>query len=265
MALFLLVPVVVAAPLAPFFLTYEHAVATGKNSVLMTVYGKTTCMRIIRRFATGRSYMSGRRARRVELRLQTRAEMVKSVASGQIVFVGSSILAYWRNMAQDLAPLPCVNAAAGGARTTDLLPFVDDLVVKTQPKCIVYYCGSNDLLAKMSVEGAVAGFEKFYLAVKQQLPRVKLIYVSILVSPLQVFMGIEDKVAQVNSSIKSMIEEGETGDFQGACFLDLNVEPRFKTDWTLYINDGLHLNDLGHKLMGEMILPRLCKLLEAEM
>jgi hypothetical protein len=47
------------------------------------------------------------------------ADAKVSPAPGGILFVGSSIFAQWKNVTEQMAPLPVLNRAVGGTRTAD--------------------------------------------------------------------------------------------------------------------------------------------------
>jgi len=253
MALLLAAPLLVAVPVMSFFSAYRHAIAAGRNSWQMIAYGKVNTMRMLRRFARGNK---SSRTRRVAARLQRKVKNLASSDPGQIVVIGSSIIDYWRHMTQDLAPLPCLNAGAAGARTFDLQPFVEDLAVKLRPKVIVYYCGSNDVTAGHTASEVFSGFEDFYKAVKRQLGDVKFLYVGVVNCPFKKFLGCDDVVTATNAQIKA-------AQLPDVVVIDPNeLEPRFVNDWSIYLNDGLHMKDSGYELLGATILPALKELYE---
>ena len=215
-------PLLVAVPVMTFFAAYRPAIAAGRNSLQMIAYGKTNTMRVLRRFVGGNKPS---RTRRVAARLRRKAKLLASSDPGQIVVVGSSIIDFWRRMNQDLAPLPCLNAGAAGARTFDLQPFVEDLAVKLRPKVIVYYCGSNDVTAGHTASEVFSGFEDFYKAVKRQLGDVKFLYVGVVNCPFKKFLGCDDVVTATNAQIKA-------AQLPDVVVIDPNeLEPRFVNDW----------------------------------
>jgi hypothetical protein len=64
---------------------------------------------------------------------------------GAILFIGSSIFVEWKDLRMQMAPLPVINRAFGGAQTWEVLHYMDRIVLPYKPKIIVYYCGSNDV------------------------------------------------------------------------------------------------------------------------
>lgn len=65
-----------------------------------------------------------------------------------IVFVGSSSIRGWKTLAEDMAPLPVVNRGFGGSKIFDTIYWLDELVVRHDPSCVVVFTGTNDLAGK---------------------------------------------------------------------------------------------------------------------
>ncbi len=85
-------------------------------------------------------------------------EMLKQDASappsqGAVLFLGSSIVRFWATLARDMSPLQVVNRAFGGARTWEVLHYMDRIVLPCKPAVIAYYCGSNDIEYGSRAEG----------------------------------------------------------------------------------------------------------------
>ena len=113
------------------------------------------------------------------------ADLAKPPVKGGILFVGSSIFRHWKEVANQMAPLPVLNRAFGGSRTADQLARFDQLVPVYEPKVVVYYCGSNDLNAKPAdaPEEIFARFRIFSERVQARDPATRLIYVTATRSP----------------------------------------------------------------------------------
>jgi lysophospholipase L1-like esterase len=105
---------------------------------------------------------------------------------GGILFVGSSIFRQWDTLRDNMAPLPVLNRAFGGSRTSDQLARFSQVVLTYSPKVIVYYCGSNDLKAGDTPEDPAeifARFKSFSDRVREKLPDTWLLFVSSTRSP----------------------------------------------------------------------------------
>src|SRR5688500_3667086 len=72
-------------------------------------------------------------------------------AQGTTVFLGSSSIRLW-NLDQSFPDLPLVNHGFGGSTIPDSVHFVDRLVLKLEPKTVVFYAGDNDIAGGKSPE-----------------------------------------------------------------------------------------------------------------
>ena len=113
------------------------------------------------------------------------ADRAHPPAKGGILVVGSSIFRQWTNVAEQMAPLPVLNRAFGGSRTSDQLARFDQVVLPYAPKVILYYCGSNDLKMAQadSPDVIFERFRAFSQRVRAVLPETRVIYVSSTRSP----------------------------------------------------------------------------------
>ena len=114
----------------------------------------------------------------------TFASMLRGqVPTGKILFVGSSIFAFWTHLNEQMAPLPVINRAFPGAVTRDMLGRAEQLVVPYKPRIIVYYCGSNDVSIGEPADAIVARTKQFIKIVHDQLPGTFIYYTSIQKAP----------------------------------------------------------------------------------
>jgi len=104
-----------------------------------------------------------------------------------------------------------------------------------------------------SAQTASDGFLQFYSQVKAKLPAVSFVYVSVMISPMVMYMQHEAIVTMANSLVQQSIGPE-------VAFCNLALEPRFATEQSLYINDGIHLTDAGHVLLAAKIKPLLTEM-----
>ena len=71
--------------------------------------------------------------------------------NGAYVFIGSSTIARWKTLAQDLPGLPVVNRGFGGSEIVDSTHFAPRVIFPYAPKVVVLRAGGNDLSAGKSV------------------------------------------------------------------------------------------------------------------
>lgn len=170
-----------------------------------------------------------------------------------ILFIGSSIFRLWTNVAEQMAPLPVFNRGFGGARTWEILAYMDKIVLPYEPDVIVYYCGSNDVNAGEPADAIVARFEEFMTRVAERLPSTRVFFVSIHRSPDK--RARWDVVDEANARIKALAYATPNLDYieVNSVLFDARDEPRTE----LYLADGLHFHPPAYVEFTKIIKPVL--------
>ncbi len=170
-----------------------------------------------------------------------------------ILFVGSSIFRQWTNVQEQMAPLPVFNRAFGGARTWEVLHYMDQIVLPYRPRIIVYYTGSNDVSAGEPAAAITGRVMEFVDKVHRALPETLVYFVAINRSPeKRARWSIVDRVnADMEAQAMATPHLG---------YIDLNPalfgsdgEPRLE----LYRPDQLHFLPPAYDLFAGIIKPVL--------
>ena len=112
------VPVGLCSGLAFVLYKYEDALMAGKNTLGMSLLGRSLTMLFFRRIMFPLGRMLGPAAADKRMHESARAKyplLRSSVCGGSVAFVGSSTFTYWRDLALDFSPLPVYNATFGGS------------------------------------------------------------------------------------------------------------------------------------------------------
>lgn len=67
-----------------------------------------------------------------------------------VVFTGSSSIRIWTDLQTRFPEHQIVNSGFGGSQASDLLTFVEELILKYHPKKVFIYEGDNDISARKS-------------------------------------------------------------------------------------------------------------------
>ena len=175
----------------------------------------------------------------------------QKVAPGTTVFVGSSSIRLW-NLKHSFPELATVNHGFGGSTIADVVHFVEPLVLKLEPKTIVFYSGDNDLGSK-SAEQVHADFAALLKAIRARLPESKFVFVAIKPSPSR--WKLFDKQKEANRLIQATLAKDEHAVFVDVvtAMLGNDGQPRAE----LFQKDQLHLNESGYALWNKLVLPEL--------
>lgn len=167
------------------------------------------------------------------------------------VFVGSSSIRGWRSLQNDFPGLNVLNRGFGGSHLEDVNHYFAEIVLPYKPKLIVLYAGENDLVAGKSVETVVADYKQFVALTSKNLPKTRLIFVSIKPSPAR--WQFRNKFEQANSLIKAETEKDKQFLFVDVWtkMLDEKGEPRAE----LFLGDKIHMKPEGYKIWRETLAP----------
>ncbi len=182
-------------------------------------------------------------------------DLAQPPVRGGILFVGSSIFRQWTNVADMMAPLPVLNRAFGGSRTSDQLARFEQVVPPYAPKVIVYYCGSNDLkAAEADAPGVIfARFREFSQRVRKILPATRILFASATRSPDRV--GRWEQVDHYNALARAYCEATPHH-----LFVDLNpalVDAEGRPRLDLYKPDKLHFHPPAYEAFAAILKPVL--------
>jgi lysophospholipase L1-like esterase len=181
------------------------------------------------------------------------ADRAHPPASGQVLFVGSSSIRMWKDVAGDMG-VPALNRGFGGSRTREVLAVADRIVFPYRPSTIVYYCGDNDLgTDNHDSAAAAAGFTAFAELARRRLPGVRILYLSI--KPSVARWSNWPAMAAANALVQDYAAETEGVEFVdlAPCLLGADGRP----DPALFLADGLHLNAAGYARWARIVRTQL--------
>jgi len=174
-------------------------------------------------------------------------------ARGGIVFIGSSSIARWSNLAESFPDLRVVNRGFGGSELADSAKYASRVVVPYGPRIVVLYAGENDLNRGVSPETISADFGNFADIIRTSLPSTRIVVIGLKPSLLR--WKLRDGMHQTNNLIRTR------------CAADRNcayVDPwpsMIGKDGTpraeFFVEDGLHMTPEGYKAWTQMLRPHL--------
>lgn len=172
-----------------------------------------------------------------------------------ILFVGSSSFRLWENLEDYFPGKPLINRGFGGSTLPDVIRYEEDIIFPYAPKQIVIYCGENDIAASDTVSAKlVCGrFEKLFTDIRQRLPDVPVLFVSIKPSPSR--WALRDRMIEANKLIRSYLKKQSKAEFVDVwnAMLDATGEPRKD----IFRADSLHMNATGYAIWKKLMEPYL--------
>jgi lysophospholipase L1-like esterase len=170
-----------------------------------------------------------------------------------ILFIGSSSIVKWKNLARDFPTHQVINRGFGGSHLSDSVYFFDRIVKPYHPKTIVLFAGTNDIDADKEPEDVFGDFKAFTAKVHSELPDARLDYISITTSPSR-FKEF-DKVKKANALIREYISHDDRLAFIDVVPAMLDSEGHPNAD--IYVADRLHMNAKGYAIWTSIVGPYL--------
>jgi lysophospholipase L1-like esterase len=170
-----------------------------------------------------------------------------------ILFIGSSSIRGWTNLARDFPGRQVINRGFGGSVISDSVHYFDRIVAPYHPRLIVFYAGSNDINGGKRPESVLEDFKAFARKVRETLPETRLDYVSICPSPSR-WHEVEE-VKEANRLIREFIGRNEK-----MGYIDIfaaMLGPDGKPNADLFVSDRLHPNARGYAIWKTNIAPYL--------
>jgi hypothetical protein len=172
---------------------------------------------------------------------------------GAILFAGDSQFYRWKTIREDLPGYTLINRGIDSFQTSDLIRYVDRLVLPYEPRLIVLHVGGNDVHNGKSPDQLLADFKTLVARVRTRYPQVPIVFSSITPGP-----GRWDEAARRVAANKAVQEYISTQ--PGLKFIDLwsaMLTPDAQPREDLWVEDRVHPNHAGYLLRVELTRPLL--------
>jgi len=173
------------------------------------------------------------------------------------LFLGSSSINLWHNLFNDLAPLKIIKRSYGGASIRDVIYNYNTVARGYNPKMIVLYV-ENDL--GKSKEAITPGeiydlFRLFSQMIHRDYPQTKLFIISLKPSFTK-YDQLEDQLI-VNRLLSDYAKQTKYVEYIDITKSMYDNNGKLKED--IFIEDRLHMNQIGYDGWTEVIKPVLMK------
>ena len=170
---------------------------------------------------------------------------------GGIVFIGSSSIKNWTDVAADFPGLPVLNRGFGGSTVADVVHYAGRILLPHRPRLVVFYAGDNDLAMGRSPERVVGDYRAFLERLRSALPAARIAFVSIKPSPSR--RAYLDRVRETNRRIWVEIARDSLQAYVDVFtpMLGATGEPRPE----LFLADSLHMTRAGYLLWRALLAP----------
>lgn len=170
-------------------------------------------------------------------------------ARGGIVFVGSSSIRMWDDLAADFPGEPVLNRGFGGSTLPDVTYYAPRIVLPYRPRLVVLYAGDNDIAAGHTPRQVLADYESFVRELHDALPATRLVFISIKPSPSR--WELAGQMREANALIAEAIAHDSLATYVDVFTPMLGPSGRPRPE--LYRADSLHMTRAGYALWRERL------------
>ena len=175
------------------------------------------------------------------------------------LFVGSSSIRMWETRVS-FPQFPVINRGFGGAHISDVSHFAERIVLPYKAPVIVFYAGDNDIAGGKTADRVRDDYERFVKLVRAKQPQTTIVYLPI--KPSIARWNFWPEMRKANA----LIEEYSRSD-ERLLYVDL-ATPMLRDDGqpsaSLFLEDGLHLNEEGYRLWSKILAPVIDRCVAAE-
>lgn len=166
-----------------------------------------------------------------------------------VVFTGSSTIRMWKSLQEDFPREKIVNSGFGGSQASDLLHYLDELVVDYAPKKVFIYEGDNDLAAGKTIEEIVETYNLIVSQIHLAYPQTEIILIS--PKPSLARWELADQYRELNARLKKYARGKKK-----VSYADL-WNPMLTSNKTpmedIFLEDNLHMNAKGYAIWAKQI------------
>lgn len=182
-----------------------------------------------------------------------RTDAIAPPPQGALLFIGSSNIRLWTTLAEDFPQHQVINRGFGGSEIADATHFAPRIIFPYAPRAIYLRSGINDLWHGKSVEEVFADFKEFVGTVQAALPDTDIIFVSI--SPSISRWKQADMTKTFNGLVADFIKG--KNNLRYIETYDMVLGPDGTPRPGIFVEDQLHFNAEGYKLLADRVRPDL--------
>jgi lysophospholipase L1-like esterase len=170
---------------------------------------------------------------------------------GGVVFIGSSSIKNWTEVAADFPGVRVLNRGFGGSTLADVVYYQDRILLPYRPRLVVLYAGDNDMVEGRTPEKVVGDYRAFVARLRSALPQARVAFVSIKPSPSR--RAYMDRARETNRRIRAETARDSLQAYVDVFtpMLDASGQPRPE----LFLADSLHMTRAGYMLWRALLVP----------
>lgn len=172
---------------------------------------------------------------------------------GGILFVGSSSIRLWPDLAGEFPGRAVLNRGFGGSTLAEVTHYAPRIIFPYRPRQIVVYAGDNDLASGMTPAEVAADYRRLVALVRRELPSARIAYISVKPSPSR--WHLVEAYREANRLIAAEAARDSTQAFIDVFTPMLGATGRPRPE--LFLGDSLHMTRAGYDVWRARVGPAL--------
>ncbi|MBT8236429.1 MAG: G-D-S-L family lipolytic protein [Bacteroidia bacterium] len=182
--------------------------------------------------------------------LQAKYDTLYTNGKKTYVFAGSSSIRFWEELPEIFSEVQVVNSGFGGSMASDLLVYLDELVLDYKPDKVFLYEGDNDIFNKKSPAKIVRQTRRIVRRIQKYNGPTPVVIIG--AKPSLVRWHLKKKYEKLNAKLKALCEQDIRTSY-------VHIWDSMLEDGTvkkeIFLEDGLHMNEQGYSLWKTIIKP----------
>jgi len=167
-----------------------------------------------------------------------------------LLFTGSSSIRMWKDVQEYFPDYYVINTGFGGSHMSDLLFYLEDLVLQYHPDQVFIYEGDNDVSDGKKAGRIRREARKLVEGITLSNPGAYISFIS--PKPSLARWDLRSQYNKVNKSLSAYAASNDGIEFIDVWGVMLNPQGTPRTD--VFLEDGLHMNKTGYDIWsGEII------------
>lgn len=177
------------------------------------------------------------------------SDLTFSAGEELAIFTGSSSIRFWQDLTTDCSEIRAINTGFGGSQMSDLLYFLNEAVLRFQPKKVYIYEGDNDIWAQKSPAIILETAKQITTKIWAMDAKIEIHFISAKPSPSR--WKYKKQYEAFNALLMEYCESNAQLYFVDVWNPMLNEKGRPQPH--IFILDSLHMNRKGYLLWKEAI------------
>lgn len=190
-----------------------------------------------------------------EIQAFDKRDTEEKVKSGSNLFVGSSSITFWKDIADYFPKSYVINRGFGGSKFEDLLYYADRVIMPYKPEKIFIYEGDNDINDGFETKVLIEQAKELRNKIAAAFPKVPVVFIS--AKPSIARWKLKDKYVEFNKALKKYAKREKHTDFVDVWTPMIDSKGMVFND--VFLDDDLHMKANGYKIWQKALEPHVLK------